>query len=192
MKAAPPAALGSDFFERSGRVVIEAEDASARFAGRDARWETLNGVGYNGAAVLISPTTTVPMDTPEKIRRESPRLEYKVWLEKAGELKAIVRTLPTWAIVPGHPQRYAIAIDDAAPQLVSLPAYTDENNPQWQRDVLRNAAITSSTHSVASAGAHTVKLSMVDPGIVIDTLMLEREGAPDAGYAWPEETRVKR
>jgi hypothetical protein len=177
----------ADFFERDGRVVMEAEHASARRRGAEAEWLTINGVGYNGAAVSTSPALVSSRTTPEDLRTKAPALEYRVWLEQPGEMNLIVRTLPTWAIVAGQPQRYAAAIDDAAPRLVSLPTYTDENNPQWQRDVLRNAAITGSTHAVTGAGAHTLKIWMVDPGLVIDTLMLERAGAPDAGYVWPAE-----
>ena len=192
--AAAPGAAGAkaEFADVDGRVVLEAEHASVRVAGKEAQWQTINGLGYNGAAVLISPTTAKSAETTEQIQGTAPRLEYKIQLSTAGEWKATARTLPTWAIVAGHPQRYAVSLDDAPPQIVSLPAYTEETNPQWQRDVLRNAALTTSTHHIAAAGAHTLKFWMVDPGVVLDTLMLERDGAPDAGYSWPDETRAIR
>ncbi len=187
----PRASKAADFTEVDGRVVIEAEHASARTSGKDAEWRTLRGVGYNGASVMIVPTTAKPKKSIAEIRSESPRLEYKVWLRAPGQLVASVRTLPTWGLQAGQPPRFAISLDDAPPEIISLPIYTDEYNPTWQRDVLRNAAITTGKLRAETAGLHTLKIWMVDPGVVIDSLLLDRrDRAPD--YLWPRETRVSR
>ena len=184
------AASTADFAEVAGRVVIEAEHASARVPGRDAAWRTLRGVGYNGAAVMVAPTTAATKESPAEILSDAPRLEYKIWLRDAGELVATVRTLPTWGLRAGQSPRYAISLDDAPLQIVSLPAYTDENNLIWQRDVLRNAALSDSVLQTKTAGLHVLKIWMVDPGLVIDALMLKRVDRGDPGYLWPAETRL--
>ena len=103
--------------------------------------------------------------------------------------KFIVSALPTFSIETGKPQGYAIALDDEPPQIVSLPASMDERNRQWQEDVMRNAALTSSVHTIAQPGLHTLKIWMVDPGIVLDTIFAGNGGAEDRGYIGPAETR---
>ena len=185
------AANSADFVEDNHRIVMEAEHAFEFVPGADAKWEVARGLGYNGEAVCISPVTVPVRAEAQKILSESPGLRYKVWLRTAGDWKFTVRALPTWSVVAGQPQRYAIALDDAPPQIVSLPAGRDERDRTWQENVLRNAALTSSVHPV-QAGLHTLKIWMVDPGVVIDAIMGEGGAAPDAGYTWPPETRPVR
>ena len=81
---------------------------------------------------------------------ESPCLQYKIYFENAGDWKFTVRALPTFSVETGRPQRYAIALDDAPPKIVSLPSSTSETDRRWQENVLRNAALTSSVHSLAA------------------------------------------
>ena len=82
----------------------------------------------------------------------------------------------------------AIAGDDAPPQIVSLPVSQSETDRRWQENVLRNAAPTASVQTIATPGLHTLKIWMVDPGIVIDTIIGDSGDAP-LGYVWPPETR---
>ncbi len=179
---------GADFVEDNHCVVMEAEYASAFIPGQDAHWQKITGLGYNGEAVSIFPTLVTVRDQPQKILSESPCLQYKIWIRHPGDWKFTVRALPTFSVETGKPQRYAIAVDDAPPQIVSLPASQSETDRRWQENVLRNAAPTTSVHTLAQSGLHTLKLWMVDPGIVIDTIIGDGGDGP-LGYCWPPETR---
>ena len=181
--------IGANFVEDNRRVVMEAAHASAHLPGKDAKWETVRGLGYNGEAVSVFPTTVAVRSDPEHIRSESPCLQYRVWIQHAGEWKVTVRALPTFSVESGKPQRYAVAWDDDAPKIVSLPAATNEQNRQWQENVLRNAALATSQHTVAASGLHTLKIWMVDPGIVIDTILADNGSGLPLGYTWPPESR---
>jgi hypothetical protein len=183
---------GADFVEVNHRIVMEAEHASEFVAGQDATWQKIIGLGYNGAAVSVFPTTVAVRSDPQKILSESPCLQYKIWFRTAGDWKFTVRALPTFSVETGKPQRYAIALDAEAPQIISLPASMDERNRQWQENVLRNAALTASVHVVSQPGIHTLKIWMVDPGIVIDAIAAENGADQNLGYVWPEETTVRR
>ena len=180
--------VGADFVEDNHCVVMEAEHASNFVPGKDARWRKITGLGYNGEAVSVFPTLVPVRDEPQKILNESPCLQYKIWVQHPGDWNFIVRALPTFSVETGRPQRYAIAVDDAPPKIVSLPASQSETDRQWQENVLRNAALTTSVHAVAQPGLHTLKLWMVDPGIVIDTIIGD-DGNRPLGYSWPSETR---
>ncbi len=185
---APP--NGANFAETNVRVVLEAEHASVFVPGADAKWKVLHGLGYNGSAVALVPVTVPVRATPEKIQAESPCLQFNTGLQGAGNWKVTLRTLPTFSVESGQPQRYAVAFDDAPPRIVSLKPSADEKDWWWQENVMRNAAITSSRHSLKSSGPHTLKIWMVDPGIVIDTIALEAGTGSDLGLLWPEETRA--
>ena len=192
----PPAATGNvplaDFAERDLCVVMEAEHASAVIPGKDAHWQKLIGIGYNGAAVTVFPTLVPVRDHPDKILSESPCLQYKLWIQQPGDWKFTVRTLPTFSVETGKPQRYAIAVDNEPLQIVALPASLSETDRRWQQNVLRNAALTSSVHAITQLGVHTLKIWMVDPGIVIDTIAAQADSERDLGYVWPMEARRPR
>jgi len=179
----------ADFVERNHCVVMEAEHASAFIPGQDAHWQRIIGVGYNGEAVTVFPTLVPVRETPKEILSESPCLQYKMWIEHPGDWKFTVRALPTFSAETGKPQRYAIAVDDAPLHIVSLPASLSERDRHWQENVLRNAALTTSAHAVSKPGIHTLKIWMVDPGIVIDTIAAGTGPEQGLGYVWPMETR---
>jgi hypothetical protein len=185
-------ASGADFVEQNHRVVMEAENASAFVPGKDASWRKISGLGYNGGAVSVFPVTVAVRSEPGKIASESPCLQFKVYFQDAGDWKFTVRALPTFSVETGKPQRYAIALDDAPPEIVSLPYSTSETDRRWQENILRNAAPTSSVHSVAKPGLHTLKIWMVDPGIVLDAIKAETaaRGRLVISYIWPAETRI--
>ena len=188
----PAATLpGADTAVENHRIVMEAEDASAFMPGRDANWRKIIGLGYNGAAVGIFPATAAVHSTPERILAESPCLQFKMQLPQPGDWRVTVRALPTFSVATGQPQRYAIAFDDASPQLIALPLSQDEHNPVWQENVLRNADFTTSRHAVTAAGGHTLKIWMVDPGLVIDAVAVETGAGIQPSYLWPAERRIQ-
>lgn len=73
-----------------------------------------------------------------------------------------------------------------------LPLSLDEHNLTWQQNVLRNAAPTSSVHLVIAPGLHTLNIWMVDPGIVLDAIEAETDGATPSGHVWPAETLIQK
>jgi hypothetical protein len=182
---------GADFVEDNGLVVMEAEHASAFLPGRDARWRKIVGLGYNGEAVSVVPATAPVRSTPEKILSGSPCLQYRIGIHQPGDWTVTVRALPTFSVEAGRAQRYAIAVDDAKPQIISLPAATSEHDRQWQENVLRNAALTASTNTIFRPGAHTLKIWMVDPGIVLDTVFACATNAAGLGCVGPAETKYQ-
>jgi len=183
----------ADFAETDGRLVLSASDTSGRKPGEKTRWETVNGIGYAGESVAAISLDATPKGTKPSMGPETPgkgaELDYTVWIETPGEWRLVSRSLPTWPLRSGQPVRYAVALDNGAPHVIVIRGYQDEMDPQWQEDVLRNAVFTASTHAL-SRGMHVLRVWAVDPGIVLDAFMLERPGCPDAGYLWPDETRV--
>jgi hypothetical protein len=187
--ATPVLRSPADFVEDNRRVVMEAEHASAFLPGRDAQWRKITGLGYNGEAVSVFPTLVPVRDEPQRILSESPCLQYKIWIQHPGDWKFTVRSLPTFSVETGRPQRYAIAVDDEPPQIVSLPLSQSETDRHWQENVLRNAALTTSVHAIAHSGPHTLKIWMVDPGMVVDAIIGDGGDGGGLGYTWPPETR---
>jgi hypothetical protein len=184
--SAEPAAKasGADFVESRNRLIIEAERASKFVPGKEARWEPLPGVGYNGCAVSIRPVTAAPCEDPARLKTEAPCLEYSLWLEHVGEWTFTARLLPTFSLDDAKPEAYAIAIDEEAPKVVTLPGHMHETDRQWQENVLRNAQLSAAKLSVSQPGLHRLRIWMVTPGVVLDAILAQHAGAAPAGYAW--------
>ncbi len=189
--SAPTPDSGADFVEENRCVIMEAGHASAFLPGKGAHWRRIVGVGYNGEAMGVDPVLTPVLDQPEAIEKDSPCLEYRMWIQHPGDWKFIVRALPTFSVEAGKPQRYAIAVDDEPPKIVALPYSMSESNRQWREDVLRNATLTASTHPISRSGLHTLKIWMVDPGIVVDAIAGGTGDNEDWGYVWPAETGAR-
>jgi hypothetical protein len=179
----------ADFVEDNHQVIIEAEHTSANLPGKDSSWQTIHGLGYHGQAMAVFPMTVPVRAEVEAIQAESPALQYNLWLQHGGDWRFTIRALPTFSVETGKPQRYAIALDDAPPQIVALPASLSETDKTWQMNVLRNCALTTSVHPSIHPGLHTLKIWMVDPGIVLDAIAGEDGNGSDLGYLWPAETR---
>ncbi len=95
--------------------------------------------------------------------------------------------MPTHRIHPGRGLRYAAAIDSEGPQIVDVES--EEYSRAWGGNVLRAAALGATTHDIKAAGAHTLKIWMVDPGVVLDKIVIDL-GDVKKSYLGPAETRA--
>jgi hypothetical protein len=176
------------FHEKDGYVSIEAEHFTRSTPRGGAQWQIIPGLGRSGDSVAVFPVTAASIDKPENIVAHAPRLEYDMTMVSAGNVEVTTYCLPTRRIHAERGLRYAIAIDEEPPQIVDFNEETEGS--RWSQNVLRNAAISSTRHRIAAAGRHTLKIWMVDPGVVMDKIVVNAGGAKDT-YLGPPETRGK-
>jgi hypothetical protein len=187
-RKAEPVPVGV-FEEANGYVSIEAENFSRSRAADDAAWKTVEHLGRSGDAVTIVPTNAGSRVDANDVIKRSPSLEYDVDIRSAGEAKIIAYCLPTHRINAERGLRYAISIDDAAPTIVDFNETgggSGEQSAEWLTRVARNTAASSTTHSIARPGPHTVRLWMVDPGVVVDKLVVDMGGMKPSELGPPE------
>jgi hypothetical protein len=72
---------------------------------------------------------------------------------------------------------------------VDVETRGNEHDKQWQQNVLRGAAINTTRHQIPTAGSHTLRIWMVDPGVVIDQIFMDAGGIRQS-YLGPPETCV--
>jgi hypothetical protein len=83
-------------------------------------------------------------------------------------LQAIVG--PTLNFVPGRGLRLTVALDDQEPQMIdTLARNTDKD---WEKVVGDGVRRVETALNVEQPGYHTLKIGMVDPGIVLEKLVL--------------------
>jgi hypothetical protein len=103
-----------------------------------------------------------------------------MYLFTPGALTTTLVLGPTLNFMPGRPLRVAVSVDDEAPQIVDVvPAQYDaqNGNRDWEASVRNNARTVTTAHRVAQAGYHTLKVWMVDPGIVVQRILIDTEAS---------------
>jgi hypothetical protein len=95
--------------------------------------------------------------------------------------------------VPGRGIRLAVAFDDAPSQVLDIFAdraagtFLGRNWSQFTRD---NARYLRSSHTLAGPGPHVLKVSMVDPGIVLQKVIISGPRLPESYFGPPELAKV--
>jgi hypothetical protein len=187
-----PGQLVGKFVESNGVVSIEAQDFSRKVDQPGAAWQVIPGLGRTGDAVGVFPTTAPSVDVA-KAATDAPALDYDFYLFRPGDVTIHYNLIPTQPITYGQGLRFAVAIDDAPPQLVTITAGTagevgSNGTAAWSHNVLDNTTTTTTQHTIA-AGAHTLKIYMVDPGVLLEKIVLDNGGLRPS-YLGPPETRV--
>jgi hypothetical protein len=168
------------FVESGGVVSMEAEHFARHTDRNGAGWRTIPDLGRTGDTVAVFPTTTPSLDDPTK----GPSLEYDFYVFHPGKARVLVTALPTQRIHAGRHLRYAVAIDDSSPAVVNL-----EDAGRWEDNVLRAAVTGASDAAVGRPGKHTLRIWMMDPGVVLDKIVLDFGGMKPSYLGPPETSR---
>ncbi|WP_198680017.1 glycosyl hydrolase 115 family protein [Aureibaculum luteum] len=175
------------FIEDKGFVSINAENYSRKNDGKEAKWEIYHGLGYSDNVSVALPRTAKSQITIENIVKNSPVLEYDFYTFNFGDVNVNVQAIPTHAFFKDRGVRCAVSIDDAEPVLLDFQTFGRSDN--WKKNVLKNATIQVGKQVVNKAGKHTLKIWMVDPGVMLDQILIDLGGWKNS-YAFPQETKM--
>ena len=146
---------------------------AARFTANTPRgnvaWQIISGLGHTGAAVTVLPTTFSPLDLADATK-SAPRLDYALTVSAAGKFPLRIHLLPTHPI-DGQVLRLAYALDDRPPELVEYHVIDGDAN--WARGVLDEVYFATATLDVTAAGSHTLRVYGLDPGVVVDRIVID-------------------
>jgi hypothetical protein len=183
-----PASIKSEdgFIEGDGYVSMEAEHYTRNIPAGKVRWERIDDYGRTLSAMSIIPATAASVLPP----KDSPCLEYKMYLHESGTVSVLTTVAPTLNFVPGRGLRYAVSFDDQQPQVVEIvPENFDarNGNKEWEQSVKDASRIIRSSHTLPSAGLHTLKIWMVDSAVVLEKIVVDLGGLKPS-YLGPLES----
>ena len=179
-KYALPVVARPVFVESNGHVSIEAPHFSAVKNSDALRWEIIQNLGKTSAAV-----TTFPVKAAHEAY-EDMALEYHVFLTDTGDVKLTLFFSPTLNYNENRGLRYAVSMDDGKEQIVNFNGqYTDREWEQW----VANNVITSTTdHYISQPGFHTIRYRVLDPGVVLQKVLIDAGGVKPS-YLGPPESK---
>lgn len=176
------------FVESNGAIAIEAENFTNKTDRTDLGWQVIPGLGRTGDSVTIFPTDAASID-PTRVARDAPVLEYRLNLFRQGNVTVTYYVLPTHPVLAGRGLRFAVALDDQTPEVVTIGAGLEVPSATWSQNVLNSTTIGASTHNVTIAGPHVLKIYMIDPGVVLDKIVIDAGGVRPS-YLGPPETKI--
>lgn len=194
----------------SGEFSIPANGYHASKSGKSAEWILLPDLGRSEACMGIYPVTA-----PSATSEDAPVLEYQVFLPKAGSTTVCLGILPTQDVYPQRGLRIGAALDEEIPFIIdarkglvdTFREYTPKNLsrsdvlkplPRVRRDlplvaagkhrrneVFDNLRWLDVTFNVKDPGIHTLKVFMVDPEIVLETIVVNPDNAHPSYFGAP-------
>ncbi len=170
------------FVESHGYVSMEAEHYARKIDKTPAAWHVLEGLGRTGASVTILPTTIPSVASLEHIATQSLVLEYDLYTFTEGEATIQLNCIPSNAINADHGVGLAVSVDDGDPVITS----------RTSSNVLDNFMTLKAKVDMRKQGPHQLKVWMVDPGVVIDKIIVDFGGVKDSYLGPPESVYHSR
>jgi hypothetical protein len=184
--AAPKREKVNGFIESNKYISMEAFSFSIAIGEAYVNWLEIPNLGRTGSAMTPIPVTEhVPSPGGN-----SPRLEYPIYFLSTGEVNVKTYVSPILNFT-NKGLRYAISFDDEQPQIVNI--HEKETAPDWlypqtwNQMVSDNIKILTSRQFIQKPGEHILKFWMVDPGIVLQKIVVET-GIVRPSYLGPPES----
>jgi hypothetical protein len=169
------------FAEGAGYVAIDAGHFSAKVDAGQAAFVPVEQYGM---------MTHAPVDVQGL--SGGPHLDYRIYLFTPGEVTASLKLGPALNFAPDRAVRIAVSMDSDAPQVLTIvpQGYNAANGVRdWEQSVRDNARYVTSKHPIAAAGYHTFKVWMVDPGVVVERILIDTPASAKAvSYLGPPES----
>jgi hypothetical protein len=169
------------FVEGDGYVSIEAEHFTNATNAGEVHWDRIPGYGATLSGMTIFPVTADSVKVPQS----AAKLQYRVYLFDSGSITLQTTLSPTLNFVPGRGLRFAVWFDDQPPQIVDALEHNTESD--WAKSVSDEVRRVETKLSVSQPGYHTLNFAMVDPGIVLEKLVVSA-GQIKPSYLGPPES----
>ncbi len=181
----------------SGEFSIPANHFSTHHPGKHAKWIILPDLGRSEACMGIHPVTA-----PSAEPSEAPRLDYSVYLPNKGKTTVCLGILPTQDVQPQRGLRIAIGLNNEPPIILDarkglhdeFKEYTQDNlsrskvlkplppinrelalvahRQPRRNEVFDNQRWLDVELDVKEPGLHTLSVYMVDPEVVLETIVI--------------------
>jgi hypothetical protein len=174
------------FVEDNSIISMNASSFNTMINGKNGKWQLVSGLGHTGQSVQsdIGVSNDTVSLNPKSIIENSPHLKYEFYSGSTGPAELYVYSLPTHALHNKSGMRYAISVDGRELEIVNFQ--TAGRSEEWKKNVLRNEAISKIKLPALNPGRHTLTIYAIDPGVVLDRILIDWEGKQNAYSPVPE------
>lgn len=176
------------FIENNGYVSLQAVHYNEKADRASCYWNTLAVLGYTGASLEAKDTSFKPPVTDTSlIRGNSSWAAYDFYTFTLSAASLTVFSLPTQPLNNNFSMRYAVSVDEGPIQVVDFR--TSGRSEEWKQNVLRNRAQKKVSLGYLDKGIHRLKVYCIDPGVILDAMLIDLGGLKPA-YGSIPETRL--
>ena len=175
--------LNNLYVENNGYVSIKASNYDRKIDKAPFHWGVIDQLGLTGSSITVFSDTLKGINQKWDFKNNIASLEYDFYAFSSGWLTIFSQTLPTHQLSLQRACVYGISIDNQEPKLIDFS--TRDRSEEWKQNVQRNSSIKDSKHFIASPGKHTLKVWMVEPGVVFDKFTLNFGGVTKAYLGMP-------
>ena len=174
------------FAETNGYLSVFAEDLTvSNSTASGLHWKNVAGPSHTGGALEALPVIA-ESDSGYTENRSAASVSFRNFT--TGEATIHVIGIPVHPVNDQHSVRVAVQLDDG--KIMSGDFITHGRSEQWKQNVLSNTVVIKLPVTINQAGWHTLKIYPVDPGVIIDQVLIDFGGLRQ-GYGVIEETRMK-
>lgn len=169
------------FTEKDGYISMEAANFSRKNESANVRWEIIPNLGKTLSGITTFPQNYYPNSN------ENIYLEYDFQLESEGEFPVYILVSPTLNFNENKGLRYAVSVDGQQEQIVNInDKYDVRKMERWQAKSI-NQTITK--HNFNQKGKHTLRFRVLEPGIVLQKIMIDTGGLKPSYLGAPESIK---
>lgn len=172
------------YVESNGYVSIEAERYNRANNGNSISWKTIPDLGKTYSGITTFPVNEYPTVS------DMVYVEYDINFSTAGEFDVHVLVSPTLNFNSNKGLRYAVSINGGEENVVNFnQSYTVKEMEHWQANSINH---TISKLTVSEPGINTLRFRVLEPGIVLQKVMIDTGGLKPSFLGAPESKRKHR
>ncbi len=165
------------FIENDGYVSIEAANFARLNNSDRIKWEVIPYFGRTCSGITTFPQNVYPNEN------ENLYLEYDIEFQSTGEFELLIYLSPTLNYNENKGLRYQVSFDDMSPQTVNFNGHYRGELGKWQAE---HIIVSSSKHKIDKIGKHTLRFRVLEPGIVLQKIVIDTGGLKSTYLGAPE------
>lgn len=167
------------FIDEDGYISIEAEHYSRAMNGKITDWLIIPDLGRTLSGVTTTPSTATP--------DENTYLEYDFETSYNGNATIYILLSPTLNFNDNKGLRYAVSINGGKEEIVNFNGQYNDQKIWWSWNAWAiNETTVQQTISSSPTNRHTLRFRPLDPGIVLQKIMIDFGGLKPSYLGAPE------
>ncbi|QSB26343.1 glycosyl hydrolase 115 family protein [Flavobacterium sp. CLA17] len=168
------------FAEKDGYVSIEAEHFSKVNNSNTIHWEVIPDFGKTKSGITTFPQNKYPD------KNENVFVEYEIDFASTGEFNVELLLAPTLNFNSNKGLRYEVSFDGEKPQIINFNGHYRGELGKWQAEHLIHS---NTKHTISKPGKHILRFRVLDPGIVLEKIVINTGGLKPS-YLGPPESNI--